>query len=611
MCRFPFSAVTGQYQFKLALLLAAINPLVSGVLISGPRGSAKSTLAKGLADIMPLQGKGRPPFVSLPLGASEEMLVGTLNLQQVINQQGVEFQPGLLAKAHDGLLYVDEVNLLPDNLVDQLLDVAASGINIIERDGISHQHEARFVLLGTMNPDEGELRPQLADRFGLSVRLTNQFSLAERVEVVRLRERFDRDPIRFCQQYQDKQQTLSLRIAKAKALLVHVNCDIHCRELIAQRCHDAHVEGLRADIVWVQAALAHAALEGRKSVTEKDVFAVEALVLNHRVNGSQPPNTPHSPSNSQTAEKESQHNTSTGHNATFPFSRPGTTKKVGKQNNDVSGNKESGEQAEGDWGAMDSCEQNQPIIDSLTLPEGVLNQSPGRKFSQNSVVGGSKKHRAYHNANKNSISRFDIRSGVTKKKWSSQQHGNSQTLNWFRTLIENGGHWPLKKLIFQDKQRCRELIHIILLDTSRSITSHKSFAAAKGLITQIAEYVYLQRQRMVMIGFGNQKVETLLNLKRAPKNLLTILSGINASGGTPLIDAIAHVVNFQSRWLKRAPDTRFKTYLITDGRVHQFSPDSLPKGDVVVVDVEQSPVKRGKARAIAETLNAEYYLVTI
>ncbi len=194
---FPFTAIVGQAHLKTALLLISIDPEIGGLLLSGPRGSAKSTLVRSLASLNHDQ-----PFVTVPLGASEEMVIGSLDLDQALCQSQLAFKPGLLAKANEGILYVDEVNLLADHLVDLLLDAAASGTNLIERDGISHQHDALFSLVGTMNPDEGELRPQLLDRFGLMANVDTQFSIEQRQLVVKQRLAFDSNPDQFIDQQQ-------------------------------------------------------------------------------------------------------------------------------------------------------------------------------------------------------------------------------------------------------------------------------------------------------------------------------------------------------------------------------------------------------------------------
>lgn len=274
---FPFSALVGQTQLQLALLLCAVDPAIGGVLIEGPRGSAKSTSARALAELLPAGA-----FINLPLGSSEEQLVGSLDLEVALQDGRVQFRPGLLAQAHEGVLYVDEVNLLADGLVDLLLDVCASGINRIERDGISHQHPACIALVGTMNPEEGELRPQLLDRFGLFVRVGALDDAAERVAIVRSRLAFDLDPAAFARAHAEAQQTLVERIADARERLPGIRFSEAIHQRVAALCYQAQVEGVRADLVLLRAARAKAALESRNAISDADLDAVVELALAHR-----------------------------------------------------------------------------------------------------------------------------------------------------------------------------------------------------------------------------------------------------------------------------------------------------------------------------------------
>ncbi len=274
---FPFSALLGQDNLQRALLLAAIDAGIGGVLIEGPRGTAKSTSARAISELLP---DGH--FVTLPLGASEEQLLGSLDIEGVLQAGTVNFAPGLLAKAHGGVLYVDEVNLLPDALVDQLLDVAASQVNIIERDGISHSHPASFVLIGTMNREEGDLRPQLLDRFGLALALENYHDVALRQQIIKARLAFDLDPQAFRQRFETQQQQLAKTIRHARARLPALEFNDAVLAHTSALCVAAHVDGLRADLVMLRAARALAALQGDAEIKTLHVDAVAELALFHR-----------------------------------------------------------------------------------------------------------------------------------------------------------------------------------------------------------------------------------------------------------------------------------------------------------------------------------------
>src|SRR3954452_21265457 len=271
---FPFSAVVGQDELKLALLLNAVDPKISGVLLRGQKGSGKSTLARGVAGLL---GE-RAPFVELPVGATEDRLVGSLDMTAALTGGERRFQPGLLADADGGVLYVDEVNLLPDHLVDVLLDVPASGVNRVEREGISHQHPSRFVLIGSMNPEEGELRPQLLDRFGLAVDIAASTDPDERAAAVERRLEFDRNPVAFCERWMGADVALRSRLASATpaALPPALLTDI------ARLCASVGAEGLRADLTIARAAAAIASWEGRDEATVEDVRRVAPLALAHR-----------------------------------------------------------------------------------------------------------------------------------------------------------------------------------------------------------------------------------------------------------------------------------------------------------------------------------------
>src|SRR5580704_295311 len=308
---FPLAALVGQEQLKSALLLCAVNPGIGGVLIRGDKGSAKSTAARGLAGVMPPIERvvgcayncapGEPaascevcsgvassvettavPFVNLPLGASEDRVLGSLDFERALKDGRKAFQPGLLASAHRGILYIDEVNLLPDHLVDVLLDAAAMGINRVQREGLSIQHPARIALVGTMNQEEGELRPQLLDRFGMMVEVRAPQEPRLRAEIVRRRLAWEADPEGFGRSWASQQAALLEQVLRAQALLPKVTIAEGLLLLISELCCSQGVTSLRADLVMNKAARALAALEGRTSVEPDDLSQAAMLVLPHR-----------------------------------------------------------------------------------------------------------------------------------------------------------------------------------------------------------------------------------------------------------------------------------------------------------------------------------------
>lgn len=301
---FPFNAIVGQDEMKLALMITSIDPGVGGVLVFGERGTGKSTAVRALANLLPKirvvkdcpynsdpdaagnedrDSRRVPvPVVDLPLGASEDRVVGALDLELALTKGEKAFEPGLLARAHRGYLYIDEVNLLEDHLVDLLLDVAASGENVVEREGLSVRHPARFVLIGTGNPEEGELRPQLLDRFGLAVDVTTPSDVATRVEVIQRRMAYERDPVAFVAGYKRKDGRLRTRLNKGRARLNEIEVSAAVLESAAGLCMRLGTDGLRGELTLVRAARALAAFDGDDAVSDDHLKRVAPLALRHR-----------------------------------------------------------------------------------------------------------------------------------------------------------------------------------------------------------------------------------------------------------------------------------------------------------------------------------------
>lgn len=539
--QYPLAAIVGQAQLLLALQLAWVDPAIGGVLVEGERGSAKSTAARGLAAVM-----GGGDFVNLPLGATEEMVTGTLDLERALADGGVTFAPGLLARADGGVLYVDEVNLLADHLVDILLDAAAGGVNFVERDGISHRHPARFVLIGTMNPDEGELRPQLLDRFGLSVAAKAVQEPKLRAEVVARRRAFEKNAEEFCASFDGEQKKLAQRCSDARKLLDKVAVSDSVAQGIARRCLSEQCDGLRADLVLHKAACAHAALRGAAEVTVADVETVAELALRHR-------------------RKAGDGGVDLGNAGAGVNNGGGGAGNGG----DGAGNGDGGGENGGESGDSDGVTVAAVAVDLKDDGDGVKND--GHSDAAGRAAG-------------------EHRRGL---------------INWPRTLAAGR---PRRREDVHYRRRMEKpgRMKLILVDTSASTLRGGALRRAKGLVAALLEQARQRRERAGILRFGGGGVQLLRACRKVGRaEIAPDLARITGGGGTPLRRALLRAAGQLRTEANRRPGERREFFLITDGRSRdRLRGLTLTNAAATVVDIESGAVRLGRCRRIARELGA-------
>lgn len=609
---FPFSAIVGQSQLKSALLLCAVDPTLGGVLIRGDKGTAKSTAARALTDILPLIQRipgcafncspGAPcghcetcsdasataqaatvPFVTLPLGATEDRVLGTLDLERALQGAKRAFQPGLLAAAHRGILYIDEVNLLPDHLVDVLLDAAAMGINSVQREGLSVTHPARFTLIGTMNLEEGDLRPQLLDRFGLMVEVAAPREKALRAEVVRRRIAFEADPAGYAAAWDRQQDALRHQLATAQRLLPDVVLDDALLDLISHLCCEFDVASLRADIVMHKASRALAALEGRRQVTPEDVRCAAELVLPHR-------------------------------RRRKPFEQPGLDRErldelmqqaaQPPESNDESNTASQDEEAE--------------------RADGDAGQEDQQQVFATASIGAARRIAVDTTAARSTAGRRSEALGVPRGRVvRAVQHDNPSSLAVGPTLrsaaLRGPAQFQVTKSDLHQQIRVGKSTNLILIvvDASGTMAAQRRMEAVKGAVLALLTDAYQRRDQVAVISFRGEAAALLLAPTRSVDRAERGLRELPTGGRTPL----PHALQLALQTLEQA-DASVPPLLVllSDGKANV----ALNDGDdpwretlalaellagrgvpALVLDTESGYLRLGRAGQLAQALGAE------
>jgi magnesium chelatase subunit D len=633
---YPFPAVLGGDPdapggldaMALALILCVVDPGIGGVLVRGEKGTAKSTLVRALTQILPhidviagdrfstdpvepnpLSPDGpfgpetpvetRPVrLVELPVGATEDRVAGSIDLQQALSDGAVHFEPGLLAKAHRGILYVDEVNLLHDHLVDLLLDAAAMGAVTVERDGISVTHSAKFVLVGTMNPEEGELRPQLLDRFGLTVEVAAPRDPAQRAEVVRRRLLFDADPQAFRTQYANAEERLRIRIQQAQSILARVQLTGAVLLKIAEVCSAAGVDGMRADIVMARAAAAHAAWHDREEVNVEDLRAAARLALPHRRRRN-PFDAPGL--DDDELDELLPPDTDDGPDPDTDPDGPGG----GHGNDDT-----------GDAPPPGAAGQPDPTsAPADRAPVGAGEPYKTRLFTVRGVGDGhaGRRSRARTTTGRRTRSQSSTGSGIhlVETVRAAAPHQAARGRSRGRLLLRPT---DLRRAVREGREA--NLV-VFVVDTSGSMAARERMHQVKTAILSLLLDAYRRRDRVGVVTFRNRAAEIALPPTGSVDIAAKRLADLPAGGRTPLAEGLMKAVEVVRRERLRDPSRRPLLVIVTDGRA-TAGPDAIGRSrqvaaylanegiGCIVVDCESGRMRMGLAATLAQHLNADY-----
>jgi magnesium chelatase subunit D len=584
---YPFSAIVGHDRLRLALVLCAVRPEIGGVLIRGEKGTAKSTAVRGLAQVLSAVDVDSA-LVELPIGATEDRVVGSLDLQRVLGEGEHAFKPGLLARAHGGVLYVDEVNLLHDHLVDVLLDAAAMGMVHVERDGISHSHEARFVLIGTMNPEEGELRPQLLDRFGLTVDVHASRDIDVRADVIRQRMAFESDADAFAAKYAEEDAELGRRISEARGRIDDVVLPDNELRRIAALCASFDVDGMRADLVVARTAVAHAAWRGAQTVGEEDIRVAAELALPHRRR--------RDPFDDPGLDPEQLDDAMAATHDLAEDPEPDPEPPGGGSSSDVDSD-HAAPQGNSSSKTRPSAAPSGVFRTRALVVPGVGEGAPGRR------------------------SRARNRTGTVVSSTPEPEEGHG--VHVFETLLtaarrqqRPGRPRPQPDDLRRAIREGREgNLVIFVVDASGSMAARDRMAAVSGATMSLLRDAYQRRDKVAVITFRQQDATVLLPPTSSVHIAGRRLARFDTGGKTPLAQGLLAARDVVVREKARDRARRSLVVVLTDGRA-TGGPDPLGRtraaaarlvaegAACVVVDCETSFVRLGLAEELARSLGA-------
>ncbi len=618
---FPFVGVLGQDAVKNALIWNVINPRIGGVLICGEKGTAKSTLVRGFEAV--LEGQ---TIVQLPLNVTEDRLVGTIDFEHAIKYGDKKFEPGILHRADKNILYVDEVNLLSDHLVKILLESASSGINIVEREGISFKHTSDFILVGSMNPEEGALRPQFLDRFGLYVEVKGEKDLRKRCEIIRRRISFEEDPLSYVSKWMEETRTLSNKVKRAKEDLLRVTVTQNAMQLASSIVKEGNCEGHRGELVLIETAKAIAAFSGRTVINIEDIKEAAKYALPHRIRNNQPQQQTSMPTeqdgdkdnqqednknkpNDQLDQQEQSSDTSQDQGEFKQQSDPSQMDNYGDEST------ESQEEEIGEGNKETVDDPGQPFIVNKWLEENV---------NRTVVRGSGKRSRVVTSSNQGRYVRYAFPKG--NKITDVALDATLRSAAPYQLFREKG-----KTAIAIEKSDIRVKVRekrsgntiVFVVDASGSMGANKRMTAVKGAILSLLNDAYQKRDRVCMIAFRNDSAELMLGVTRSVDLAQKKLSVLPTGGRTPLAAGLDMAYDVIKGAKIKDKDILPAIVLVTDGRatyvrngIDAFE-DAMrsaqrigtEKIKTVLIDTDQNFIQLNLGEKIATALNADRYKI--